>query len=452
MTPSDFPRVLVVTSNNFNLMTGGGITLTNLFRGWPADRIANLHEDPVPVDYTVCQNFYRLSEEEINWAWPFSLIRGYYRRATATRGKYRSASGGTSAVSVGTRPRDKIWVRLAGRALGGNVPRTVKVTERLGQWLERFNPQILYGFLGSMAQIRLIREIAQRLRIPVAVHIMDDWPAVIYRRGLLGPLLRRIVQREFDAVLRLASLHFGICEDMCTEYRRRYAYTFLPFHNVLDMDEWRPHAKRDWKAESPFIVRYVGSILPNAQREALGDVCEAVTSMRSSGASLEMWVHAPKNQVSYIQGCALPLDGLHFVDLPPPETIGRLLSESDLLVLPFNFDPSSIQYVRLSMPTKVPAYMASGTPILVYGPREMATVRYAEREGWGYVVATSGTASLRKAIGWLMNDQATRERLGRRAQFLACEDYDASKIRPTFHAILASAVAKSRIPDDDLNR
>jgi hypothetical protein len=51
-----------------------------------------------------------------------------------------------------------------------------------------------------------------------------------------------------------------------------------------------------------------------------------------------------------------------------------------------------------------------------------------------------------------MNDQATRERLGQRAQFLACEDYDATKIRPTFHAVLASAVAKSRMPDDDLSR
>ena len=59
MTLADFPRILVVTSNNFNQVTGGGITLTNLFRGWPADRIANLHEDPTPEDDSVCRRFYR---------------------------------------------------------------------------------------------------------------------------------------------------------------------------------------------------------------------------------------------------------------------------------------------------------------------------------------------------------------------------------------------------------
>lgn len=76
----DYPRILVVTGNNFNLVTGGGITLTNLFRGWPADRLANLHDDATPVDRTVCRNFYRLTEEEIRWVWPFSLLRRSYGR------------------------------------------------------------------------------------------------------------------------------------------------------------------------------------------------------------------------------------------------------------------------------------------------------------------------------------------------------------------------------------
>jgi len=60
MAPA-FPRVLVITSNNFNLRAGGGITLTNLFRGWPAHRLANLHEDSTPPDRSVCANFFQLT-------------------------------------------------------------------------------------------------------------------------------------------------------------------------------------------------------------------------------------------------------------------------------------------------------------------------------------------------------------------------------------------------------
>ena len=438
MSPSEFPRVLVVTSNNFNLVAGGGITLTNLFRGWPADRIANLHEDSTPEDHSVCQNFYRLSEEEIQWAWPFSLFRSWYEGPPSTSDGNRMA---------GDRPRASFqvcegakWVQRVRRVLGDGVPRTARISDRLQRWLDGFQPHIVYGFLGSMAQIRLTSELTRTLRIPVAIHIMDDWPAVLYRRGLFGPLLRRVVQREFEALLREASLHLAICEEMCEEYQERYGTTFLPFHNAIDMEEWSAYARRDWKAGTPFIVRYIGSIVPDGQREALRDVFEAVTRLRGSGASVEMWVHAPKDQVSYLRNCGFPLDGIRLVEPPLPETVARLLAEADVLVLPFNFDPRSARYLRLSMPTKVPAYMASGTPILVYGPSEIAAARYAARDGWGFVLSTSGLSGLKKTLLWLMNDQRARERMGRRARQLAYERHDAAKVRPAFQTALTMAV------------
>lgn len=439
---TDFPRVLVVTSNNFNLVTGGGITLTNLFRGWPVDRIANVHEDPRPEDHSVCQNFYRLSEEEIRLVWPFSLVQSWRSGETQVIGKRRAQGNGTGALSVDGM-EEAIWLKGMRQILGDGMPRTVRITERLGRWLESFRPEILYGFLGSMAQIRLMQELARTLSVPIAVHIMDNWPLVLYRRGLFGPLLRRIVQREFEEVLSDASVRMGICEDMCTEYCRRYGYPFLAFHNALDMGEWLPHAKREWKASSPFIVRYVGSIVVEGQRQSLKDVCQEVASLRSSGVSIEMWVHAPGEQVAFLRDGRLSPEGLHIADSPHPDSIAPLLAEADLLVLPFNFDARSAEYIRLSMPTKVPAYMASGTPILVYGPPGIATVRYAERESWGHVVSTGGVTALRESLVRLMSDQAARERLGRKAQELARERHDAAKVRPAFWAAL-SAVSRSQ--------
>lgn len=42
MTELDYPRVLIV-GQAFNLSAGGGITLSNLFAGWPKDRMATIH-------------------------------------------------------------------------------------------------------------------------------------------------------------------------------------------------------------------------------------------------------------------------------------------------------------------------------------------------------------------------------------------------------------------------
>ena len=445
MTVHDFPRLLVVTSNNFNLVTGGGIMLTNLFRGWPADRIANLHEDPTPEDHSVCRNFYRLSQEEIHWVWPFSLAEPWRSVEVPAIGSGPASGNRMSALSVDGVEGEAVWLRWMRRVLGDGMPRTARITDRLTRWLETFQPEVLYGFLGSMAQIRLVRELAKALAIPVVVHIMDNWPIVLYRRGLLGPLLRRVVRSEFEEVLRNASVRMGICEDMCGEYSQRYGYSFLAFHNALDMEEWLPHAKRNWRAGSPFIVRYVGSILPDGQRESLREVCEAIAGLRASGASLEMWVHAPKEQATYLHNAGIPFEGIHLEGPPSPDSIARLLAGADLLVLPFNFDARSAEYIRLSMPTKIPAYMASGTPILVYGPPRVAAVRYAQGEGWGCVVSTGGVPALQKTLLQLMADQAVRERLGRRAQELARQRHDAAKVRPAFWDALAAASGTRRL-------
>lgn len=439
MSASELPRILVVTSNNFNLTTGGGITLTNLFRGWPVDRIANVHEDHTPEDRSVCRNFYRLSDEEIRWSWPFSWAQSWRGKAGSAFVGGASAGNGTGARSAAGVGGGPLGVCISRRIMGDGMPRTVRISTRLRHWLDAFKPEILYGFLGSMAQIRLMQGLAQALAVPMAIHIMDNWPAVLYRRGLLGPLLRPIVQKEFQALLRGASLRLGICEDMCQEYQRRYGYPFLPFHNALDMEEWLSGARRNWTAGSPFIVRYVGSIVADGQRESLREVCEAISLLHTRGVPVEMWIHAPREQTAYLQASGVSWQGLHVEDSPPAGAVMRLLAGADLLVLPFNFDARSAEYIRLSMPTKVPAYMVSGTPVLVYGPSGIATTKYAEREGWGYVVSRRSNAALQEALRDLMADQATRERLGQRAQELARQRHDAAKVRSMFWQALVTA-------------
>lgn len=439
MNASELPRILVVTSNNFNLTAGGGITLTNLFHGWPVDRIANVHEDHTPEDHSVCRNFYRLSDEEIRWSWPLSLAQSWHTRARAVFVGESSVGNGTRALSVAGKGSGSAAVRLSQWIIGDGMPRSVQISTRLRGWLDAFKPELLYGFLGSMAQIRLMQGLGRTLAVPMAIHIMDNWPAVLYRRGLLGPQLRAVVQKEFQALLQGASLRLGICEDMCEEYQHRYGYPFLPFHNALDIEKWLSGARRNWKAGSPFIVRYVGSIVADGQRESLHDTCEAVCGLRARGVPVEMWIHAPREQTAYLQKSGVSLQGVYVEDSPSADAVARLLIGADLLVLPFNFDARSAEYIRLSMPTKVPAYMISGTPILLYGPSDIATTRYAEREGWGYVVSKRSEVALQEALRNLISDQALRERLGRRAQELASERHDAAKVRPMFWEALATA-------------
>ena len=431
----DYPRILVVTGNNFNLVTGGGITLTNLFRGWTADRIANVHDDATSVDRTVCKNFYRLTEKEIRWVWPFSMVRGLYEH-------FKRVAGGTAgpayaqSVSVGTSS-----IETARRFIGDSIPKRACLTHDLTAWVNEFRPTLLYGFLGSLEQVDLTRQLAKRWAIPLVVHMMDDWPAVLHTGGLLGPVIGPILRRELNATLREAVVRFAICEQMCEEYQQRYGHPFLPFQNALDVERWLPHARTNWKAGAPFVLRYVGSIVPDGQRESLRDLARAVARLSAEGTDVQLWIHSPSHESAYLRD--LSSHAVRIEGPPDPNSIAALLAGTDLLVLPYNFDARSARYIRLSLPTKAPAYMISGTPILVYAPGDVATARYATKEGWGCVVASRGEEQLMVAVRTLMENESLREQLGRRAQQVALARHDASVVKSAFWAALCEASRKS---------
>jgi len=429
MTDRGLPRVLVITSNNFNLRGGGGITLTNLFRGWPADRLANVHEDATPEDRSVCTSFYRLTGREVRWAWPLSSLES---RLTG-----RDPAEGTTAVAQdgGSQWNARRWL------IGDGWPRTVTISPALAGWIDAFGPTLAYGFLGSFAQVRLLQTIADRWNLPVAVHMMDDWPAVLYRRGLLAPVLRRKLLREFRAVLHRATLKLAICDAMAREYERRYGGVFGVFHNALQMQEWLPSARRAWDVARPARVGYIGSILGEAQRAAIRDVAEAVLEMRQRGRDLRLAVAAPEAHCQPLRAWGFPEEALEITPAPPASEVPRRMAEADINLLPFNFDKASARYLRYSMPTKVPAYMISGTPILVYGPAGLAAVEYAQHAGWGHVVTRRGALHLRPALERLLDDAPYRRALGTTAQHCAAKNHDIERVRERFWGALTAAAS-----------
>jgi len=91
------------------------------------------------------------------------------------------------------------------------------------------------------------------------------------------------------------------------------------------------------------------------------------------------------------------------------------------------------------MPTKIPAYLVSGTPILVYGPQAVAQVRYAQEAGWGHVVCRKGVEHLIQGVRELVGDGALRETLSRTAKGTAQRNHDTTDVRRRFQLALCQA-------------
>lgn len=433
LSAEDYPRVLFLTSSAFNKVTGGGVTFTNLFTGWPADRIATVHNDTVPVSTDVCAQHYKLGYPEIH-------KRGLLRYLEPKLAPDVDATGKTAEHNGG---RLRSIARKAKKIVFGNaVPDVGRLTPELEAWVADYKPDVLYTILGTNAMMDLASALCKRFKLALVIHIMDDWPAIAYRGGLFSFVSRWCMQRSLRYLFGIAAVRMAICEDMAREYERQYGVSFQWFQNPLDSQQWGGIQKQALTVQEPARLAYVGSVLAEAQLSSLADVCAAVASLRKRGMRIEFDIYTPQATAMDVRRHldTDPSIRLHAA-LPEDRAVFGALVAADVLVLPVNFDPQTVRYVRLSMPTKVPAYLYSGTPILVYGSDAIAQVKYALREGWGHVVARRGVDGLITAIVRLIEDQALRKKLSEAARSTAETHHGANRVRSTFQRAMRESVS-----------
>jgi glycosyltransferase involved in cell wall biosynthesis len=430
---SNLPRLLFLTSSAFNRVSGGGITFGNLFRGWPKDRIATVHNDSIPSDDDICGRYYVLTPSEIRKWGPLERFM-----PAAPSGSY--ALGGTAE-----RGPARALLKLGKRIIfGGLLPDVAHLSPKLDAWVKSFNPEVLYTILGSNAMMELALALHYRFGIPVVFHIMDDWLATAYRGGILAPLSRRRMGRLFEELVRVAPYRLGICDAMCRAYSQRYGAPFIAFQNAVDVSRWAANARTDSRPSPARELVYAGSILSFAQLDSLIDCCKAVNRLSGTGEPVRLSIYSPAHDLARY-GAKIPVSpnvAVHET-IRDDAALFACLQNADALLLPVNFDAHTIRFIRYSMPTKVPAYLASGTPILAYGPGDVAQVQYAQESGWAYVVASRDGQALDNGIRKVLRDTALRSRLTRAALAAASRNHDITNVRARFQALLASAVGST---------
>lgn len=418
---------MFVTPNAFNHLTGGGITFSNLFRGWPRDRLATVHNDAVPTTDDVCDRYFVLGRDEIDLFAPLRLVRAFAKRRVNPTG------AGDSPAAVP--PADG---GLVSRLQGDSAPQRARLSGALERWIADVKPDVLYTILGSNAFMDLTATIRRRFKLPMIVHMMDDFPSSNYRRGVFAPLERARMQRLLADNFDAATACMGICADMCVAFSQRYGRPFVPFQNCVDVERWRPVVRTSSACgPAPCRLLYFGSVFANAQVASLVDLCRAVASLNEGGLRVTFDIAAPAWQVAPYRDALAIHNAIRLIEPTQDDReYFATLAAADMLVLPINYDAGTVDYIRYSMPTKVPAYMASGTPILVYGPAGVAQVDYAVRDGWGHVVSQRDPQALDQAIRRILSDGALREGLRLRAQALASANHDTLQVRTAFQAAL----------------
>jgi glycosyltransferase involved in cell wall biosynthesis len=423
----------LIIGQTFTTDTGGGITLSCLFKGWPKEKLAIAVESKEALDLSKCSNYYRLGFNELKMPFPFSLAQ----RKTKSGLVSENASVGAVTISKNSRLKQKLKnsfdALLDKSGLFLWVYGRQYVSQSFLHWVKAFNPDVIYYQPNSYKSISFVLELQRTIQKPLVSHVMDDWFSFAVKPSPLYAYWQKQLAAKVQHLFGATQLHLSICDYMSQAYGQRYGHKFYAFHNAVEIGFWERYAGSDATSSGPFRILYAGRVGYGID-DTLLKVGNIIENMGKQNRQVLLEIQTKDQDHPVLQALAhhkhvKVTDPIAYEELP------RKFAQADALLIPCDFEGDGVRFIKYSMPTKVSEYMATGTPILVIGPSDTALLQYA-RQGWAHVCDTNKAADMEQAIIDLLESPALRSRIASRARELAAKNHDQTEIIRQFRGLL----------------
>jgi glycosyltransferase involved in cell wall biosynthesis len=267
--------------------------------------------------------------------------------------------------------------------------------------------------------------------VPLVMLVHDDWIHTQQRRiPFLKPFFRMLFRFAMRRAAHIYSVSVGMQEFVKNTCGRQ---------SELQLPAIVPCAAEEFSdatpirlAEEPIRILYAGGIVGNA---------ESLVRLIKTGflerygvpmCSLDLYVPLTKKRFSELGWVH---DHINLRGWVSNLELRRALCGADILFLPASFAQEEKPVVIAGFPTKTADYMASGRPILVFGPEYSSLVRYAREYGFAEVVTDASDDALAKGIRDIINSPIHRRELVSMALSVLSMNHDIFKQRQEFQQL-----------------
>ncbi len=372
------PRVLLVSDAALSLEGFGlGRTLSNLFAGYPQDRLSQF----VPRR-TALPNSPRCQEFE-----PEFLKK--------------------------IRRRHFEYVNFALDWINHSYLRFQK--------FQNFPDHDFVLICGSHVSTFLVGSIvARQNNLPIVVYLMDDLADLNTKRWFGGSgdaLLRSLLEGAAGWIM--------ISERLASTYTSRYG---LQRPHTLIMHNPVPSAllsETPFPSLQSFSIAYAGSLW-GMHFDALQAFATAISLCRRQGLDVTLTIYSDPDSYSRLKNTE-DMSGVSYGGLIPYLNLHRQLSQHHLLLVASSFDMRYRKLSHSSVQTKLTDYMASARPILSIGPTDCACHEFIKKWGCGYCCSENTAEAVARVIGEILNDQKHHSTLGANGFKAVFEEFTSEK-------------------------
>lgn len=374
-------KVLIISHNPISTKSNMGKTFLSLFSEFDRSELCQFYIYPSFPDTDKCSSFYRVTDKEIIR----SLISFKAVGAEVKRSFINENAGFYENPADEALYRNKKNKSALRRLVRDGAWRLARwYNKNLTEWLEREKPDCIFLSPGAAAFIYDVAlKISKELDVPIVTYVCDEYYFLNTPKGLLEKLRFKLFKDKFEKLMADSACLAVICDELKQEYTHHFGIKA----ETLMTGAGREIAQGTKIFESPTEIRYFGNIRCN-RFNSLCDVGLALDKMNSrTGKDYKLKIFTAEKDSEILS----VFDGIRSIELcgfVSGEDFEREFNSSQLLLHVEAFDDASIDRVKHSVSTKIADSLASGIPLLAYGPESISSMKHLIRHDCA-LVATS---------------------------------------------------------------
>lgn len=428
MTTIEYPRVLVVSNNSFAENNSNGRTLGVFFKGWPKDRLAQFCISTTQPDYSVCQNYYMITDSEA-----LSAFKSF-RKARRVSIEENKGSAGKRVVMIGKSTAKTATKALLRQVVWGN--KRFASTE-FNQWIERFKPEVVLvmnsdsGFMLEIGQY-----IAKYAGAKLTMFNTEGF--YLFKRNFLAKksfldslsftIYHAFYRHKYKQFMKHISHAVYANNMLANDYKKEFPHEAQVFYTSSEVN----FDESDVNVTEP-VFSYLGNFAFERHR-ALIEISEVLQSINSlyklhlygrcfSKEMEEMLVNAP---------------GIVLHGFVPYSEVKEAIAKSTILFHAEVKDEKYKEALRYGFSTKIADSISSGHPFLMYSSSHIAGASYLIETGAGWFAEDK--IKLKAAIEEILNNEERRLQVKQRALEIRNINHNFERNKDAMREFLVSLV------------
>ena len=245
---------------------------------------------------------------------------------------------------------------------------------------------LVYAFFYSFDLAKFASWIASKKKAQLIVHIADHSSSFLNNHA-------------FQSILNQARKRCCIGNNMKDYYQQIFDKSFDVFHNLAD-DSSLPLSSSIncfFSRSNPLKILFIGSLFETLHKGTINNFCRAIDELNHEGYPIIFNLYGQIVPEYFLKKEFSSPNIKHHGTISSDDRF-NIMTQNHCFIVPSSFKNIIKEEYCYSIPTKLPEFLLSGRPVIIYGPKEMEAHRYCTKNECAIVVDDESISSLKSNL------------------------------------------------------